>query len=186
MTDQACTDRVQCLNLSACCLVGCLLPPYVVPSMAAPHAPLRRVTHARAEYSATGTAYGYRFDHHGCTSSRHAHQSAGNDHVIKRCCVTLRPLVCLAGCSRVAYVVPCVAAKNAREFHISYQAMLRFCTAACEKCSRHDTMLYWRGGLRHEMSHSDVSCPPGRLPVTSRKCGVRFLSRWTRVDHACA
>ena len=39
----------------------------------------------------------------------------------------------LAGWSRVAYVVPCVAAKNARDFHISYHEMLRFCTAACDK-----------------------------------------------------
>ena len=85
----------------------------------------------------------------------------------------------LAGWSRVAYVVPCVAAKNAHDFPISDHEMMRFCTAACEQCSRPDTMLYWGGGLSHHRSHSDVLCPPD--PPAGHKSSV--VCDLQAVDH---
>ena len=57
-----------------------------------------RINHAHTDHSAPGTAQGHRLIHNGYSSSMHAHESTGNDHVVKQCCIACSPLA----------VFPCV------------------------------------------------------------------------------
>ena len=84
------------------------------------------------------------------------------------------------------HVVPRVTARPARVFRTGDPETLPLCAAACEHCYWHDTMLYWRGGLRIQYLLCDVwswSRPLGRSPFVSLQRasiffgGVQALTR---------
>merc|ERR1712026_622441 len=90
-------EAMQCLNLSACCLLGWIRVLRDVPCVGAQHAREWRINLARTDHSAPGTAQRYRLNHNGYRSSKHAHQSTRNAHVFKQCCVTICLLVDFLG-----------------------------------------------------------------------------------------
>ena len=83
------------------------------------------------------------------------------------------------------HVVPRVTARPARVFRTGDPETLRLCAAACEHRYWHDTMLYWRGGLRIKYFLSDVSFwsrPPAghHLSACSALSGFLFVQALTR------
>ena len=141
-----------------------------------------RINHAHTDHSAPGTAQGHRLIHNGYSSSMHAHESTGNDHVVKQCCIACSPLAVFLGvvelcvCMWSHVLLQCLHVCSKTEIH-----------RRCDSALQHVSILLGmvRCCIGEVVSAARRTAPtcrvrrnPGRTPFVRLLCASRVFWHW--------